>query len=76
MKTIYEAYNKSTPKKQKLIDGFIVFNIILSLIQLAYEKLVTDYPFNSFLAGFFCTMGTASLTACLRVQLGTSEKSE
>lgn len=66
---LLKEYSKNTKTRTKLIDLFLVFNVVLSVIQLVYEKLVSDYPFNSFLAGFFCTTGIATLTACLRTQV-------
>ena len=71
-------YSQKTSTRTMLIDLFIVYNVILTVIQLVYEKLISDYPFNSFLAGFFCTLGMATLTACLRTQVeySTSNKTE
>ena len=59
------------------IDLFIVFNLSLALVQYVYMKVAGDFPYNAFLAGFFCTLGTATLSACLRMAIESkSEKSE
>lgn len=34
-----------------------------------YAKLVGTFPFNSFLAGFFCCVGTFVLTVGLRMKV-------
>ena len=41
-----------------------------------YCTLMGSYRFNSFLAGIFCSMGVAVLTASLRLQLGESNDFE
>jgi oligosaccharyltransferase complex subunit epsilon len=43
--------------------------------QLLYAMLVGSFPFNAFLAGFFCCLGSFVLTVALRLQLtlGLSE---
>ena len=50
-------YDKTTPKKIKLIDGFLVYVLVTGLLQFIYCMLVGSFPFNSFLAGFVCTVG-------------------
>lgn len=34
-----------------------------------YAKLVGNFPFNAFLAGFFCCVGTFVLTLSLRMKV-------
>ncbi len=38
-------------------------------IQFTYYLMVGSFPFNSFLSGFISSMGTFTLTICLRVQV-------
>jgi hypothetical protein len=41
---------------------------LLSHLQFVYAKLVGTFPFNAFLAGFFCCVGTFVLTLALRMK--------
>ena len=41
-----------------------------SSLQFVYAKLVGTFPFNAFLAGFFCCVGTFVLTLALRMKVG------
>ncbi|RLN94469.1 hypothetical protein BBJ28_00005381 [Nothophytophthora sp. Chile5] len=50
-------YDKTTPKKIKLIDGFLAYVLATGVLQFIYCALVGTFPFNSFLAGFVCTVG-------------------
>lgn len=77
-KILETNYKKNTSSRTKLIDLFIVFNLVLAAVQYVYMKLAGNFPYNAFLAGFFCTMGTATLTSCLRMTIESkkTEKSE
>lgn len=68
-------YEKSTSKRTRLIDCFIAFNLILAVLQYVYMKVAGNFPYNAFLAGFYCTLGTATLSSCLRMKI-EGEKSE
>jgi oligosaccharyltransferase complex subunit epsilon len=50
-------YEKTTPKKIKLIDGFLAYVLATGILQFIYCALVGNFPFNSFLSGFVCTVG-------------------
>lgn len=39
------------------------------VLQFVYAKLVGTFPFNAFLAGFFCCVGTFVLTLSLRMKV-------
>lgn len=41
----------------KVIDSYLVFTVLVGLIQFAYMSLVGTFPFNSFLAGFLGAVG-------------------
>ncbi|TDH73811.1 hypothetical protein CCR75_005932 [Bremia lactucae] len=62
-------YDKTTPKKMKLIDGFLVYVLATGILQFIYCVLVGTFPFNSFLAGFVCTVGVFVLAVSLRMQI-------
>ena len=77
VKILRANYEKNTSKRTKLIDVFIVFNLVLSLLQYFYMKIAGSFPYNAFLAGFYCTLGTATLSSCLRMRIESkSEKAE
>ena len=42
---------KKASKRLKLIDAFLVFLMLSGVIQFAYCALITNFPFNSFIAG-------------------------
>ncbi|KAE9029533.1 hypothetical protein PF011_g1019 [Phytophthora fragariae] len=62
-------YDKTTPKKIKLIDGFLAYVLATGVLQFIYCLLVGNFPFNSFLAGFVCTVGVFVLAVSLRMQI-------
>ncbi|KAF4323129.1 hypothetical protein BBO99_00002674 [Phytophthora kernoviae] len=62
-------YDKTTPKKIKLIDGFLAYVLATGVLQFIYCTLVGTFPFNSFLAGFVCTVGVFVLAVSLRMQI-------
>uniref|UniRef100_A0AAV1V0N8 Dolichyl-diphosphooligosaccharide--protein glycosyltransferase subunit OST2 n=1 Tax=Peronospora matthiolae TaxID=2874970 RepID=A0AAV1V0N8_9STRA len=63
------TYDKTTPKKLKLIDGFLAYVLATGVLQFLYCLLVGTFPFNSFLAGFVCTVGVFVLAVSLRMQV-------
>ena len=50
--TLASSYRKSTPARIKLIDAFLLFLVATGVAQFLYCVLISDYPFNSFLAGY------------------------
>lgn len=60
-------YVQTTPKKIKLIDGFLAYVLATGILQFIYCVLVGTFPFNSFLAGFVCTVGVFVLGGTWRV---------
>ncbi|KAJ0391848.1 hypothetical protein P43SY_006045 [Pythium insidiosum] len=62
-------YQKTTPKKIKLIDGFLAYVLATGILQFIYCALVGNFPFNSFLSGFVCTVGVFVLAVSLRMQI-------
>ena len=53
----WKKYEKTTPTKIKLIDGFLAYVLATGILQFIYCALVGTFPFNSFLSGFVCTVG-------------------
>ena len=56
-------YIKTTHPKLKMLDGLILFSLCTLIAQIVYAQiLVRDRdPFNSFLAGVFCSLGQFAL---------------
>jgi len=46
-----KAYINATPTQLKLVNSFLVFLALLGVVQFAYCVLVTNFPYNAFLAG-------------------------
>jgi oligosaccharyltransferase complex subunit epsilon len=51
VESLWKAYSDNTSKRLKLIDSFLVFLMLSGVIQFLYCILVTNFPFNAFLAG-------------------------
>ena len=46
------SYMQKTPDRLKFIDAFLTFIVLSGVLQFAYCVLVTNFPFNAFLAGY------------------------
>jgi hypothetical protein len=60
-------YFQETPLKMQLLDNLILLSVVTFIIQVAYGVLFNRDPFNSFIAGVFCSLGTFAMAASLRV---------
>ncbi|KAL1758782.1 DAD/Ost2 [Schizophyllum commune] len=76
LQALWKAYNEQTPDRLKFVDSFLVFLILSGVIQFLYCILVTNFPFNAFLAGFGSTVGQFVLTASLRAQVNPDNRGE
>jgi hypothetical protein len=56
-------YKQTTHPKLKMLDGLIIFSLMSFVVQLAYANLLvfSRDPFNSYLAGVFCSLGQFAL---------------
>lgn len=68
-----KRYFEETPKKLQMLDNLIMLSIATFVIQSAYGLLFNRDPFNSFIAGVFCSLGTFAMSASLRIQLSQDE---
>ena len=50
--SLWSAYYESTSARLKTIDAFLVFLMLSGIIQFLYCILVSNFPFNAFLAGY------------------------
>ena len=73
MKAAFEqatkTYVEETHPKLRLLDNLILLSLATFVIQVVYGILFNRDPFNSFIAGVFCSLGTFGLSASLRIQL-------
>jgi len=74
--SLWKAYLDNTPSRLKLIDAFLVFIMLSGVSQFLYCVLITNFPFNAFLAGFASCIGQFVLTASLRQQVNPENRSE
>lgn len=51
VEALWKAYNDDTPNRLKMIDAYLVFIMLSGAFQFLYCILVTNFPFNAFLAG-------------------------
>jgi len=71
---LWKTYVDDTPTKLKTIDSFLVFIMLSGIAQFVYCVVVTNFPFNAFLAGFSSAVGQFVLTASLRSQVNPLNK--
>mmetsp|Transcript_27858 Transcript_27858/g.49178 ORF Transcript_27858/g.49178 Transcript_27858/m.49178 type:complete len:114 (-) Transcript_27858:457-798(-) len=57
-----------------LMDIFLFFSFCTGVLQFLYLLVAGTYPYNSFLAGFFSTLGVFVSLACLRMQVTNPEE--
>jgi oligosaccharyltransferase complex subunit epsilon len=88
--SLWKAYSDNTSSRLKFIDAFLVFLMLSGVMQFLYCILVTNFPFNAFLAGCVCyklcigdtqlkdrfssCVGQFVLTASLRSQVNPENK--
>ncbi|KAL6306705.1 defender against cell death 1 [Sparassis latifolia] len=76
IQSLWKAYNETTSSRLKLIDAFLLFLMLTGIIQFVYCVLVTNFPFNAFLAGFGSCVGQFVLTASLRAQVDPANRTQ
>ncbi|KAI5124767.1 hypothetical protein M0805_005401 [Coniferiporia weirii] len=74
VESLWRSYSTDTSPRLKLIDAFLVFIMLSGVAQFLYCILVTNFPFNAFLAGFASSVGQFVLTASLRSQVNPENK--
>eukprot|EP00976_Prorocentrum_cordatum_P000197 4481-Prorocentrum_minimum.AAC.2 len=60
---------KKTPLRLQLIDRFLVFHLLVAVVQCVCAILVGSYPSEAFVFGLFLCVGSFVLTVSLRLQL-------
>ncbi|KIJ56574.1 hypothetical protein M422DRAFT_72781 [Sphaerobolus stellatus SS14] len=74
--SLLKSYNEKTSNRLKLIDAFLVFIMLSGVFQFLYCVLITNFPFNAFLAGFTSSVGQFVLTASLRSQVNPANRAQ
>lgn len=54
VQSLLKSYTDTTSPRLKLIDTLLLFLMLSGIIQFVYCILVTNFPFNAFLAGYVC----------------------
>ncbi|EPT03119.1 hypothetical protein FOMPIDRAFT_1116649 [Fomitopsis schrenkii] len=76
VQSLLKSYTDTTSPRLKLIDTLLLFLMLSGIIQFVYCILVTNFPFNAFLAGFGSCVGQFVLTASLRSQVNPANRAE
>lgn len=66
----------SAQPRLKLIDLFLIFLVLLGILQFVYVLIIGNFPFNSFLGGFISCVGQFVLLVSLRLQINDTTKEE
>ena len=65
-----KKYHDETQSKVKMIDNLVILSLTLFVVQLGYGIVLGRRdPFNSFIAGTFCSLGIFAMTMGLRIQI-------
>lgn len=72
----YKDYTNTLTPRLKLIDLFLVFLVLLGILQFVYVILIGNFPFNAFLGGFISCVGQFVLVVSLRLQYNSSESTK
>jgi oligosaccharyltransferase complex subunit epsilon len=70
---ILKAYKKKTTRRLMVIDSFLVFCILMVVLQVAYRFLKGTHPLHALLAASFFALGEFALACAMRVQMTSSE---
>ncbi|KLP10609.1 related to apoptotic cell death regulator DAD1 [Fusarium fujikuroi] len=76
VQNLYNHYVNNTPQRIKLVDAFMVFLVVVGVLQFINCALAGTFPFNAFLSGFCVTVGQFVLTASLRLQTNEAVKND
>lgn len=62
---LFKEYRDTTHPKLRMLDSLIILSIATFFIQLVYTQVAGKDPFNSLLAGLFCSLGQFALSGNL-----------
>ncbi|KAI9505010.1 hypothetical protein BX070DRAFT_189113 [Coemansia spiralis] len=61
-------YMAQTPQRLKVVDTYMVFCVLVGLVQFTYCALAGTFPYNAFLAGFGSAVACFVFAANLRMK--------
>ncbi|KAI6225544.1 Dolichyl-diphosphooligosaccharide--protein glycosyltransferase subunit DAD1 [Aphelenchoides besseyi] len=76
LNNLYTHYQKSTPRRLKLIDAYLGYILVVGIVQFVYGVLFGTFPFNAFLSGFISTVTSFILAVGLRIQVNPENKDQ
>jgi hypothetical protein len=58
-----KEYTQGTHPKLKMLDSLIALSVVTFVVQIVYANVIVfnKDPFNSYLAGIFCSLGQSAL---------------
>jgi oligosaccharyltransferase complex subunit epsilon len=56
--TLYTRYQKTTPRRLKLVDAYLGYILITGALQFVYGVVFGTFPFNAFISGFISTVAS------------------
>ncbi|BFU20966.1 defender against cell death protein, putative [Entamoeba histolytica HM-1:IMSS-B] len=77
IKVLLTSYSKETPSRLKMIDCFLIYQLITAALVLVYGFFFCHNPLNAFLAALFSCAGMFVFTMSLRLhesEEGSSKK--
>jgi hypothetical protein len=63
---IQDNYVNNATKRQRLIDGYLSFVVLATILQVVYCQISGAYPFNAFLGSLFTSVGIFALALVMR----------
>ncbi len=71
-----KKYHSETSNKLKMVDSLVLLSLSVFVVQIFYGVVLKKRdPFNSFIAGTFCSLGIFAMTMSLRIQLSNLKES-
>ncbi|KAJ2558540.1 oligosaccharyltransferase complex subunit epsilon [Coemansia sp. RSA 1933] len=70
------SYTEETPQRLKVIDTYMVFCVLVGIVQFVYCALVSTFPYNAFLAGFGSAVACFVFAANLRIKTNPKNASQ
>ncbi|PXF46131.1 Dolichyl-diphosphooligosaccharide--protein glycosyltransferase subunit DAD1 [Gracilariopsis chorda] len=69
LQDVFHAYKQNVSRELQAIDMFLGYVLVTGIVQMVYMLCAGSFPYNSFLAGFLCSVGVFVLTVSLRMQV-------
>lgn len=73
-RAIANTYAQKSSEKERLIDHFLLFTVVVFLAVVGNYIVFGDFPYNAFLGAIFCCLGIFSSTLALRMRISKLER--